>query len=132
MKLYDAIAEDQHIGHGRQGFYFATNGEFSMYDIAKETSTALAAFDKAKSAPPRPFTEEELQKYFPVRLFIPIKPGSKRFTFKNDVFVRFFGGNARCVGNSSHALGWKPVKNEKDLVASVKPEVEALLRKEEK
>ncbi|KAJ7242688.1 hypothetical protein C8J57DRAFT_1367366 [Mycena rebaudengoi] len=115
VKLYDAIAEDQHIGHGRQGLYFATNGEFSMYDIAKETSTALAAFDKAKSAPPRPFTEEELQKYFP-----------------NDLFVRFFGGNARCVGNRSHALGWKPVKTEKDLVASVKPEVEALLRKEEK
>jgi hypothetical protein len=70
--------EDQSTGHGREGFYFAANGEFSMCDLARETTAALVDLGRVKSAPLRAFTEEELRKYFMVNLIMPILPGSKR------------------------------------------------------
>jgi hypothetical protein len=37
------------------------------------------------------------------------------------------GSNSRCVANRSKAIGWNPEKSTQDLLASVKPEVEAIL-----
>lgn len=39
------------------------------------------------------------------------------------------GSNSRCVANKSRSIGWKPVHTSADMFASVKPEVEALLKK---
>ena len=41
------------------------------------------------------------------------------------------GTNSRAVANRSRSIGWKPVKTTKDLLASIKPEVVALIKKSE-
>lgn len=42
------------------------------------------------------------------------------------------GSNCRAVANRSRSIGWKPVKTTKDLFASIKPEVVALIQRSEK
>jgi len=42
-------------------------------------------------------------------------------------FAPLFGTNSRCLATRAKSLGWKPVKTTKDLLASIKPEIETLL-----
>ncbi len=39
-----------------------------MYDVSKELGRALVALGKSSSDEPTPFTQEDLDKYFKVRL----------------------------------------------------------------
>jgi nucleoside-diphosphate-sugar epimerase len=107
--LYDSIVTDPATGHGREGIYFGINGEHSLYDVAKAIGEAIVALGKADNPEPTTFTKEEIDKYF---------QGSS-----------FFGTNSRGVANRSRSIGWKPVKTTKDLFASIKPEVIAIIQK---
>jgi hypothetical protein len=78
LKLHDVLVGDPSTGHGREGFYFATNGEFSMCDLAGETTAALVDLGRVKSTSLGAFTEEELRTYFPMTFIMPILPRSKR------------------------------------------------------
>ncbi|KAJ7101336.1 NAD-binding protein [Mycena belliarum] len=109
IKLYDAIVADEATGHGRNGFYFAANGEQEFYPLVKAIGTALVALGKSTSAEPTTFTQAELDKYF---------GGSA-----------VLGTNSRCRATRSLSLGWKPVKSPGDMLESVKPEVEAIIKK---
>ena len=64
--LYDAIVEGTNpaLGHGREGYYFASNGEVSAYDIGKAIGSVLFKLEKVKSPEPTKFTQEELDKFF--------------------------------------------------------------------
>lgn len=63
--LYDAlIANPDKVGHGRDGYYFGTNGEHTWYDISKAIGVALVKRGISKSDEPTTFTTEELVKYF--------------------------------------------------------------------
>ncbi|KAJ7174952.1 NAD-binding protein, partial [Mycena crocata] len=106
--LYDAVVADT-AGHGRNGFYFGASGEHSLYDVGKGIGEALVALGKSDSAEPTTFSQAELDKYF---------KGSA-----------YLGSNSRCRANRSLSLGWKPVKSTPDMLASIKPEVEALIKK---
>ena len=44
------------------------------------------------------------------------------------MFGNFNGTNARCRANRARSIGWKPKHTTHDLLASVKPEVEAILK----
>ncbi|TFK40282.1 NAD(P)-binding protein [Crucibulum laeve] len=109
IKLLDAINSESFPGHGREGFYFGENGEHSLYEVGKAIAEALVELGKGKSTEPTPFTKEEIDKYF---------GGSA-----------YLGSNSRCRGNRSRSIGWKPVKTTKDMLASIKPEVEALIKR---
>jgi len=65
-KLYDAILEgkNQALGHGREGYYFAENGEHSLYDVGKAVASALAKLGKGQSEEPTTFSQEEINKFF--------------------------------------------------------------------
>ncbi|RDB19487.1 Uncharacterized protein C2A9.02 [Hypsizygus marmoreus] len=91
--------------HGREGYYFGENGEHSMYQIGAAVAQALVDIGKGKSAEPTSFTQDEINLYF---------GGSP-----------FLGVNSRCKGNRSRAIGWNPVKTTADLLASIKPDLEA-------
>ncbi|KAJ7796950.1 NAD-binding protein [Mycena olivaceomarginata] len=107
--LYDKIVGDAETGHGRNGFYFGASGEHLLYDVGKAIGTALVALGKSESAEPTTFTQAELDKYF---------GGSP-----------YLGSNSRCRATRSLLIGWKPVKTTKDMLASIRPEVEAIIKK---
>jgi len=104
--LLDATLSDSNLPHGREGYYICENGEYRLYDLAKAYSQALYDLGKGKSPDPTPFTDEEAQKYF---------GGS------------WLGSNSRCRAERARTLGWKPTKTTKDLLESVRPEVEAVI-----
>ncbi|KAJ7136322.1 hypothetical protein C8R43DRAFT_893956, partial [Mycena crocata] len=92
--------------HSRNGFYFGGSGEHSLYDVGKGIGEALVALGKSDNPA---FSHAELDKYF---------QGSASL-----------GSNSRCRANRSFSLDWNPVKSTPDMVASIKPEVEALIKK---
>jgi len=95
-------------GHGREGYYFAENGEHSLYEVGKRIAETLVKLGKGKSAEPTTYSDDEVAKYFK---------------------GPWMGTNSRCRADHSRAIGWKPVKTKEDMLASIKPEVEALLEK---
>jgi len=104
--LYDSIVSNPATAHGRQGFYFGENGEYTQYEAAKAISEALLAYGKVEISEPTALTEEE---------------------YKERPLLIYFGTNARCRADRSRSIGWKPVKTTKDMLASIKPEVGAVL-----
>ncbi|KAJ7645086.1 NAD(P)-binding protein [Mycena polygramma] len=108
--LYDKIVEDSDTGHGREGFYFGASGEHSLLDVAKAIGAALVALGKSDNPEPTTFTQAELDKYF---------NGSA-----------YLGSNSRCRATHSLSIGWKPVKSTRDMLASIQPEMEAIIKKQ--
>ncbi|KAF7980436.1 hypothetical protein HWV62_38278 [Athelia sp. TMB] len=106
--LLDAVLSNPETSHGREGFYFADNGEFTHREFVDAVSAALADKGVVELAEPTPFAEEE---------------------YKQMPLLGFFGTNARARPDRSRALGWKPTKTAKDMLESIKPEVEALTQK---
>ncbi|KAF7336223.1 hypothetical protein MVEN_02170100 [Mycena venus] len=107
--LYDKIVSDADTGHGRNGFYFGASGEHSLYDVSKAIGTALVALGKSESEEPTTFTQADLDKYF---------GGSA-----------YLGSNSRCRATRSLSIGWKHVKTTEDMLASIRSEVEAIIKK---
>jgi nucleoside-diphosphate-sugar epimerase len=106
--LYDSIVSNPATGHGRAGFYFGENGEYTLYEGAKAVSEAMLALGKGSTLEPTPFTEEEL---------------------KQTPTLVYLGTNSRCRADRSRSIGWKPVKTTKDMLASIRPEVEVVLNR---
>ncbi|KAJ7255790.1 hypothetical protein B0H12DRAFT_1112886 [Mycena haematopus] len=109
ITLYDKIIADADTGHGRNGFYFGANGEHSLYDVGKAIGEALVTLGRSESPEPTTFTQADLDKYF---------GGSS-----------YMGSNSRCRATHSLSIGWKPVKTTKDMLASILPEVKAIIKK---
>ncbi|KAF8205275.1 NAD-P-binding protein [Mycena galopus ATCC 62051] len=107
--LYDKIIEDPDTGHRRNGFHFGASGEHSLYDVGQAIGKALVALGKSESPEPTTFTQAELDKYF---------KGSA-----------YLGSNVRCRATRSLSIGWKPIKTTSDMLASIQPEVEAIIKK---
>lgn len=106
--LFDRIRADLNgTPHGREGFFFGASGEHRLYDICKKVAEVLVELGKGRSPEPTTFTQADLDKYF---------NGSP-----------YLGSNSRCKAERSLSIGWAPKKSTPDLLASIKPEVEALL-----
>jgi len=107
--LFNAIrANPDKVGHGRDGYYFGENGEHAMYDISKEVGRVLVALGKSSSDEPTAFTKEDLDKYYKGRTSL--------------------GTNSRAVANRSRSIGWQPKKTTKDLLATIRAEVEEIIK----
>ncbi|KAJ6619675.1 hypothetical protein B0H10DRAFT_2024368 [Mycena sp. CBHHK59/15] len=90
--------------HGREGFYFAENGEHTLYAVGEAISRVLS--DMGKGTPtPTTFTNQEIQLYFP-----------------NGTGL---GSNSRCRAERGYKVGWRPLRETQDMLNSVKQEVEA-------
>ncbi|TFY82933.1 hypothetical protein EWM64_g1075 [Hericium alpestre] len=96
--------------HGREGFFFAVNGEHRLIDVSKEIGKAVYELGKSKTPEVTTFTDEENQKFF----------GGT-----------YLGTNSRARAENSKSIGWKPTRTTKDFLASIKPEVEALAAKQQ-
>jgi len=104
--IYNSIVSNPATPHGREGYYFGENGEYTSYEASMAISEAMLAHGKARALEPTAFTEEEYKK-------IPL--------------LVYFGTNSRCRADRSRSIGWKPTKTTKDMLASIKPEVDAML-----
>ncbi|KAI0701878.1 NAD-P-binding protein [Cerioporus squamosus] len=106
-----ALTEPAKLGHGREGYYFAENGEHSLYALCKAIGTALVEVGRADGPEPTEVTAEERAKIF----------GSD--------FVAFLHfTNARCRADRARRdLGWKPVHTTEELYRVARKEVEAAL-----
>ncbi|KAH9889807.1 NAD-P-binding protein [Cubamyces lactineus] len=112
--LLDALlANADKVPHGREGFYILENGEHTWYEVGKALAQAFVELGLQKSPEPTTLTAEEIDKYIGNTMIAHLALGS----------------NARGRGEQARALGWKPKYDKADLLASIKPEVEALLRK---
>jgi len=104
--IYDAILLDPSTAHGREGFYFGENDEYTLYEVCKAISEAMLARGKGQTLEPTSFTDEE---------------------YKKTPLLVFFGTNSRCRADRSRSIGWKPVKTTRDMLASIQPEVDGVM-----
>lgn len=117
--LWDAIMKNpEGTPHGREGYYFVTHDEFTMYDLGKAIAEASVELGILTSSEVTPFTEEESRKYLGY-------PGGPNGWLP-------LGGNGRCRADRAKSLGWKPKKTTQDMVDSVKECVEVWLRENTK
>ena len=62
--LLDRLLQDpDQVAHGREGFYFAENGEHTLYEVSKAIGEGLVAIGKSSDAKPSSFSKEEIDKY---------------------------------------------------------------------
>ncbi|EKM58500.1 uncharacterized protein PHACADRAFT_193621 [Phanerochaete carnosa HHB-10118-sp] len=114
--LYDAIITKgpENVDHGVRGYYFGENGEHPWYDISKGIGEAMVALGLTNDPEPTTFTDEELEKHFGS-----VDAGNH------------WGTNSRARATHSRSLGWKPKYTIQDMIASIKPEVEANLKQKQ-
>jgi hypothetical protein len=60
ITIYNSVLNPS-TGHGREGYYFAENGEYSQYEAAKAISEAMFEFKKGATLEPTTFTADELK-----------------------------------------------------------------------
>ncbi|KAI0635945.1 NAD-P-binding protein [Trametes polyzona] len=114
IQLFDQIVSNpDKTGHGWEGFYFGENGEHSWYQISRAIGEALVALGIASDAEPTPFSVAELVKYF----------GSERMGW-------YSGSNSRCRADRGRAIGWKPRYTTEDMLKSIRPEIEAIIKQQ--
>lgn len=94
---------DAAFAHGTLGYYFAENGEHNFHSISETIGKIMLDMRKTDDPLPRPLTKDEAKKYFP--------DGGA-----------MMGANARCRADRSRAIGWKPKKGTKDMLASIRLE----------
>ncbi|VDC02517.1 unnamed protein product [Peniophora sp. CBMAI 1063] len=98
---------DDRFPSGREGIYFGENGSYTMIEACKAYSRALFDAGKARSPEPEAFSKAELQAI--------------------GFLAQYIGASSICRADRGRALGWKPALGTDDFLASLRPEVEALL-----
>ncbi|KAF8817124.1 NAD(P)-binding protein [Phlegmacium glaucopus] len=108
--LFDAIrSSSDGAAHGLHGYYFVENCEYSAIELARAISEALVDLGVGTTREPSAFSQEECDKYF-------------------GAAWPFLATNSLARADRSRSLGWKPVHGKEALFASVKPDVERLLK----
>ncbi|KAJ7052607.1 hypothetical protein C8F01DRAFT_572643 [Mycena amicta] len=92
-----------YFSHGRAGFYFAENGEHTLYMVGEEIARVLARLGKGTPTPTT-FTAKEMSLYF---------PGGTSL-----------GTNSRSRAERGLKIGWRPLRNTEDMLSSIQREVE--------
>jgi len=106
--LFDAIISGKNPTHGREGYYFIENGEYTLKQVCDAIAKSLHALGKADRDEPVDLTAEERQKY--------------------QWGILCIGSNSRARADRSRSLGWKPTRNTDDLVAGIDAEVKYYLK----
>ncbi|KAI0822502.1 NAD-P-binding protein [Trametes gibbosa] len=107
-----ALAGRENVPHGRDGMYYAENGEHTWYDLCKTIAKELSSYGVGTDKPTT-FSDEELLN-----------------AVGNLAAANLaLGSNSRARGEQARKLGWKPKYTTEDLFKSIKAEVETSLRK---
>ncbi|KAF6748043.1 hypothetical protein DFP72DRAFT_971947 [Ephemerocybe angulata] len=108
VKLLDAVVAKSNPGHGREGFYFAENGEYTFSVLGKRISEVLVELGKGTNRDVTTVSDEDAK-----------------------VLANYgLASNSRCRANRARStLGWNPKKTTDDFYGSIKAEVEAVLKR---
>lgn len=106
--VFDRAVKEPTVGHGREGIYFGRGDEYVWADLCNEVAKVLYDMGKAQSPKPTKFTDEEIEKTF-------------------GFVARFLGCNSRSTARRSLSTGWNPKRTTKEMLASIRDEVEAIL-----
>ncbi|KAJ7048770.1 hypothetical protein C8F01DRAFT_1188479 [Mycena amicta] len=104
--IYSAsVASNPTLTHGRTGLYFAEHGGgYTLREIADVIAQTLFEHGKSDSADATAFSEEELDRYFPV-----------------PILIKLIASNAKCRASKARsALGWTPIKGTVDFLESAR------------
>lgn len=129
MIVFDSALTKPTTPHGREGFYYAESDEGTLYEVVKEVAKVLTEYGKVKSPELTQFTAEELEQKPLVSTYCGVFSDSHyRVPFFSCQYLAYFGTHCRARADRARAIGWKPVKTTKDMVASVRPQVDAILK----
>ncbi|KAJ7104227.1 hypothetical protein B0H15DRAFT_809082 [Mycena belliarum] len=104
--LLDNPSPPSNFTHGRAGFYFAENGEHTLYSVGEAIAKLLSNMGKGSPAPTT-FSASEIRQYFPAGTSL--------------------GSNSRCHAERGRQVGWRPSRTTHDMLQSVGAEVEESL-----
>ena len=74
MIILDKVLKKEHVPHGKEGYYFAENGDIDMHriaEIAAQTYKAIRGED-AQKIENRPLTKAELDMFFPGEMAVSV------------------------------------------------------------
>ncbi|KAF5323088.1 hypothetical protein D9611_009274 [Ephemerocybe angulata] len=109
IKLIETIMREANPGHGKEGFYFAENGEYTFYQFGTRVSEVLVELGSGTEPEVSTLSDEEIKKYFNGSYFI--------------------GTNARCrASRARETLRWDPKKATENMLGCIKDEIEAILK----
>lgn len=130
LLLWNAIvSRSDKAGHGWEGFYIAGSDVITFYDIAKETGRVLVELGLSTSDEVTALSPEEIEKYYShvsyLSLFVVVSDSGPT-TLQG--FDTYFGSCSRGRSTHAYALGWKPKYMNKDFMATIKDEVDLILK----
>ncbi|KAF9041957.1 NAD(P)-binding protein [Hymenopellis radicata] len=97
MIILDKVLKKEHVPHGKEGYYFAENGDIAAHrlaEIAAQTYKTVRGEDVQKIER-RPLTKAELDIFFPGEM---------------GAYIPGLSANIRCVGTRGRKLGWAPTR----------------------
>ncbi|KAF7374936.1 hypothetical protein MSAN_00379700 [Mycena sanguinolenta] len=109
VRIFDLVTEKsppRDFAHGRAGFYFVENGEHQLSQVGDAIATVLSGIGKGTSSATS-FSDQEMRLYFPSGTSL--------------------GANSRCRAERGAKIGWRPTLKTRDMLHSIKAEVEASL-----
>ncbi|KAI0366135.1 NAD-P-binding protein [Pilatotrama ljubarskyi] len=116
IRLLDALlSAPEKVSHGRNGWFFAANGEHSIRELHEAIAEALFSLGRINTKEAIPYTREDLDKYL-----------------WGDYITGLLFSNSRCKAERGRLeLGWAPKYTTDAFLELVKPEVEILVQKED-
>ncbi|KAF8956984.1 hypothetical protein BDZ97DRAFT_1670608 [Flammula alnicola] len=109
--IFDSIRSNPDAaGHGSEGYYFVENTVYSGLEVGRAISEALVDLGIGTSREPNALSQEEC------------------VTFYGNLWP-LLATNSLVKADRGRALGWNPKQGKAEFIASVKPEVAALLAK---
>ncbi|KAI0331859.1 NAD-P-binding protein [Cubamyces sp. BRFM 1775] len=118
IRMVDVILEDpatEKISHGREGYFFADNGELSMRSVLEAIADPLFTLGRIST-----------------RELVPYAPGEAGQYLVDEVHAGFLFTNSRTKGRRARRdLGCVPKHTAQDFLDGLREEVEVLVRKED-
>ncbi|KAI0648487.1 NAD-P-binding protein [Trametes meyenii] len=113
IRMLDALLTNpDNVSHGREGYFFAENGENSTAEMLRVISNALFALGRVTNPELVLYTHEDLEKYF-----------------ENVIIGRLLFTNSRCSADRARReLGWTPKHTSKDCLDGLIHEVELVVQ----
>ncbi|KAI0360217.1 NAD-P-binding protein [Trametes cingulata] len=116
IRLFDALLSNpEKVSHGREGYFFGVSDYYSIRDVLRNIADVLFAMGRISTPELIPYAEGELDKYF-----------------WNDFIGRLLFASTPCKADrAQREFGWTPRYTNKDLFASLKSEIELLVKVED-
>lgn len=137
------LSNPEKVSHGREGYFFGANEEFSGREGVQAVSDALFALGRIPSPEVVKYSLDGLAKYYASILppsfgshggQVRVLASASRIILLTKSCTQFVAralfSNTRCTGDRARReLGWAPAHTTKDMFEGLKSEVEILVKK---